>query len=59
MKRRTFIRNSAVTGLGVTAFGLLDSNGKAFPANSLRVSGQRIESRIAELATFGRNENGH
>jgi N-carbamoyl-L-amino-acid hydrolase len=45
--------------LGLTAFGIMDlySNGFAF-TKDIRVNGQRIESRIFELAKFGRNENG-
>lgn len=48
-----------MTGLGITTFGLLDSNGKAFFGNNLKVNGQRIETRINELAKFGRDEAGH
>ncbi len=59
MKRRTFIKNSSLTGLGIMAFGLLDLRGKEFFGNNLKVNGQRIETRISELAKFGRDENGH
>ncbi len=59
MKRRTFVKISTLTGLAVPVFGLQDSNGKAFFGNSLKVNGQRIETRITELAKFGRDENGH
>ncbi len=60
MKRRTFIKNSSLTALGITAFGLLDSHGiRPLLVNDIKVNGHRIESRIFELAKFGRNENGH
>jgi N-carbamoyl-L-amino-acid hydrolase len=64
MKRRIFIKNSTLTGLGITAFGLLDSNAKTFFDNSLfdnslRVNGLRIETRISELAKFGCDNTGH
>lgn len=58
MKRRAFIKNSTVTGLGIAAFGLLESDGKEFINNKLSVSGQRIENRILELARFGKDEEG-
>ena len=46
--------------MGLSAFGTIDTNGKNFFAgNNLKVNGQRIESRINELARFGRDENGH
>ena len=60
MKRRTFIKHLSLSGLGITAFGLLDSRGKGLPFdNNLEVNGQRIERRIVELSKFGRDENGH
>lgn len=59
MKRRTFIKNSTLTGVGITTFGLMDSNGKSFFYNGLKVNRQRIEMRINELAKFGQDENGH
>jgi len=46
--------------MSLSAFGTIDTNGKNFFAgNNLKVNGQRIESRINELARFGRDENGH
>lgn len=59
MKRRTFIKNTTLTGLGITTFGLLGSSGTVFFGNNLKVNGQRIENRINELAKFGKDENGH
>nr|WP_206071274.1 Zn-dependent hydrolase [Nonlabens sp. Ci31] len=59
MKRRKFIKNAALTGLGITTFGLLGSNGKMFFGDNLKVNRQRIEDRIKELAKFGQDENGH
>lgn len=58
MKRRAFIKQSALTGLGISAFGLLDVNANMFFSNELTVNGKRIESRIFELAKFGQDENG-
>ncbi|MEO6347659.1 MAG: Zn-dependent hydrolase [Aquaticitalea sp.] len=59
MKRRTFIKNTTLTGLGITTFGLLGLNGTVLHGNNLKVNGQRIENRINELAKFGQDENGH
>ncbi len=59
MKRRIFIKNTTLTGLGITTFGLLDLNATVFFGNNLKVNGQRIENRINELAKFGQDENGH
>jgi N-carbamoyl-L-amino-acid hydrolase len=59
MKRRKFIKNATLTGLGITTFGLLGSNGKMFFGDNLKVNRQRIEDRIKELAKFGQDENGH
>lgn len=58
MKRRTFIKSASLTGTGITAFGLVHSNGKSFSDNKLKVNSRRIESRISELAKFGVDENG-
>src|SRR6185503_20879573 len=59
MERRTFIKNSSLTALGLSAFGVMDSYSKGFVfGNNLKVNGERIERRIFELAKFGRNETG-
>ncbi len=60
MKRRTFIKNSSLTILGLNALGLLNASGiSIFQKDPIKVNGMRIESRISELAKFGRDENGH
>ncbi len=60
MKRRTFIRNTSVTALGVSAFGILDSYSKNLVVGpNLKVNEQRIADRIAALSKFGRDEKGH
>jgi beta-ureidopropionase / N-carbamoyl-L-amino-acid hydrolase len=58
MKRRTFVKISSLTGLGIPAFGLLDPKGKVPFGDNLKVNGQRIETRINQLAQFGRDESG-
>ena len=58
MQRRTFIKKSSLTVIGMGVFGSLLSNNKKAGAG-LSVNGKRIESRIFELAKFGRDENGH
>lgn len=58
MQRRTFVKESSLTLMGLSVFGsLLASNKKG--AAGLSVNVQRIESRIFELAKFGRDESGH
>ena len=60
MQRRTFIKKSSISALGAGFLGTLQWNGKRFTdENVLKVNGQRIESRIMELAKFGKDENGH
>jgi N-carbamoyl-L-amino-acid hydrolase len=58
MQRRTFVKKSSITVIGMSVFGSLLSNTKKAGAG-LSVNGQRIESRIFELAKFGRDANGH
>ncbi|MFI5128914.1 MAG: M20 family metallo-hydrolase [Chitinophagales bacterium] len=58
MQRRTFIKKSSLTLIGMGVFSSLLSNNKKAGV-SLSVNGKRIESRIFELAKFGRDENGH
>src|SRR4030095_1799834 len=58
MQRRTFVKKSSLTLMGMGVFGSLLSNNKKAGA-VLSVNGQRIESRIFELAKFGRDESGH
>ena len=60
MLRRTFIKNTSLTALGATALSALPGIGWSFAADSnLKVNGKRIESRMFELARFGRDENNH
>ena len=58
MQRRTFVKKSSLTVIGMGVFGSLLSNNKKAGAG-LSVNGQRIESRIFELAKFGKDANGH
>ncbi|OGX91686.1 Zn-dependent hydrolase [Hymenobacter coccineus] len=60
MKRRAFIKNASFTVLGVKAGGLMAPYWKPVVAgNKLRVNEQRLVNRIAELAKFGRDAQGH
>jgi N-carbamoyl-L-amino-acid hydrolase len=60
MKRRTFIKNSSLTALGISAIGVLDLYRKGFVfGNNFRVNEQRIANRIVELSKFGMDEKGH
>lgn len=57
MQRRTFLKQSSLTVVGMGAFGsLLFANIKM--GARLSVNSKRIESRIFELAKFGVDENG-
>jgi beta-ureidopropionase / N-carbamoyl-L-amino-acid hydrolase len=58
MKRRTFLKNTSLATVGLSAFGIMNTLGKGF-ANNYKVNEQRIVSRIAELAKYGRDANGH
>ncbi len=57
MQRRSFIKQSSLTVIGMGVFGSLLSNNKKAGAG-LSVNGKRIESRIFELAKFGVDEKG-
>jgi len=60
MQRRTFIKKSSLTALGISLLGAINWNGKGiFADNALKVNGQRIEGRILELAKFGMDDSGH
>ena len=60
MQRRTFIKQSSLTALSVGFSGAIQWNGKSIADDkTLKVNGQRIESRILALAKFGRDNNGH
>ncbi len=59
MKRRIFLRSSCLTAFGLGAFGVIDPLNKGLVyGNNFKVNEQRIVNRIAELAKFGRDENG-
>ena len=58
MQRRTFVKKSSLTFIGMGVFGSLLSNNKK-AGTGLSVNSHRIESRIFELAKFGRDANGH
>ncbi len=58
MQRRTFLKKSTLTALGISLLGFIQ--GKSLVSNkNLMVSGGRIESRIMDLAKFGREQDGH
>jgi len=60
MDRRDFIKKSSLSAAGLTALGGLDSFGRDLNnSDAIKVNSARIESRIFELAKFGRNESGH
>lgn len=60
MQRRTFLKNSSLTALGLTALGVMDSNSKGFIFDTnLAVNETRIVNRIMELAKFGMDDKGH
>ena len=59
MQRRTFIKNSSFTALGISAFGATDFYGKAVFDKNHQVNGERIAQRIAQLSKFGMDEKGH
>jgi N-carbamoyl-L-amino-acid hydrolase len=59
MSRRSFIKKTALTGLGLSAFGWLDSQALSFSKSLPSVNRKRIEDRIQALAKFGQDENGH
>ncbi|MEZ4903010.1 MAG: Zn-dependent hydrolase [Spirosomataceae bacterium] len=58
MKRRSFLKNAALTGLGASTTSLWSLNSKNFFTQSLQVNSPRIEHRLFELAKFGRNDKG-
>jgi N-carbamoyl-L-amino-acid hydrolase len=60
MERRTFLKNASLTALGVSVVGLLDaySNPGAL-GSKFRVNEPRIVDRLAQLAKFGLDAQGH
>jgi N-carbamoyl-L-amino-acid hydrolase len=60
MQRRVFLTKSALSAAGISLLGAFQWSGIRRAADKApRVNGQRIESRILELAKFGRDEKGH
>lgn len=60
MKRGTFIKNTSMTALGISAFGIMDSKSKPLMStNNLKINEQRILNRILQLTKFGTDEIGH
>lgn len=57
MQRKTFIKNSSLAVLGMGMYGSAFSRDN-IKNTRLRVNGRRIESRIFELAKFGKDANG-
>lgn len=58
MKRRIFLKNTSLATVGLSAFGVFNGFSKGL-ANDLKVSEQRLLSRISALAKFGQDANGH
>lgn len=60
MQRRSFIRNASLAAAGISALGVQDLLAKSHSNGSnLAVNGKRINDRIAGLAKFGMDANGH
>jgi len=59
MKRRSFIKQSSLTTVSLSFLGAMHLSGNRISDKTYSVSGQRIESRILELAQFGKDEKGH
>ncbi len=60
MKRRNFVKTAGLSAISLGAFGLTafkSANLKNY--TTLKVSEKRIVDRIAELAKFGQDANGH
>ncbi len=60
MQRRSFIRNASLAAAGISTLGVHDLLAKSHSTGSnLAVNGRRINDRIAGLAKFGMDANGH
>jgi N-carbamoyl-L-amino-acid hydrolase len=59
MNRRFFVKTSSLAAFGISTLGIFQWSGKKIGSKKLAVNGQRIETRIRELAQFGRDANGH
>lgn len=59
MKRKAFLKNTALTAFGITAFGIKSSfSNRMVTADTLKVNEKRIANRILELAKFGLDDKG-
>ncbi len=59
MLRRNFIKKSTIAGAGIGLLRSIELNGKDRPDSAPKsVNGKRIESRIMELAKFGKDSLG-
>lgn len=59
MKRKAFIKNSALTAFGISTFGIRNSFSNSLaPAETIKVNSDRISNRIFELAKFGLDDKG-
>ena len=59
MQRRTFIKKSSLMAMSAGAMSFINSYGDSLIAGvHVTVNGQRIESRIAELSQFGKDDQG-
>ncbi|TDQ16242.1 N-carbamoyl-L-amino-acid hydrolase [Algoriphagus boseongensis] len=59
MSRRSFLKKTALTGLGLSAFGWLETQALSYFQSLPKVNKKRIEDRIMALAKFGQDEKGH
>ncbi len=57
-KRRTFLAKFTLTSIGLGFLGFVQGKGRE-DYSKLAVNGSRIESRIMDLAKFGRDKDGH
>ena len=59
MKRKAFIKNSAITAFGISAFGIKNSFSNSMAtADTFKVNSNRISNRLFELAKFGLDDKG-
>lgn len=60
MKRKAFIKNSALTAFGISAFGINNSfSNRIATPDTFKVNSNRISNRLFELAKFGLDDKGH
>ena len=59
MKRKAFIKNSALTAFGISAFGIKNSfSNRIATPDTFKVNSNRISNRLFELAKFGLDDKG-